>query len=100
PLPDARYTVVSDGNSRKVVRVHLDERDVRGGIAPDDLRGEGAIIQQSYCHAIGVGHYVIVGEDVAVLRHDESGARTAARLRVLIVELTEEVFHAGRQISA
>src|SRR5919202_281027 len=47
-------------------------------------------------HAVGVGDDVVVGEDVAVLGDDETGAAGLTRLLAHVgVELTEEVLEAG-----
>src|SRR4051812_38341779 len=63
------------------------------------------MIHHAYSHlvgdrlTIGVGDDVVIGEDVSVLRHDESRALSTRWTRLLgDFELTEEVFHSGRNV--
>src|SRR5207237_420260 len=76
---------------RQVVVVDLQQGDVGGGIATDDLRIDvvpavavlvGAVV---HLHLAGTFDDVVVGENVAVRRNDEAG--TAGDLLPLIVLL-------------
>jgi len=63
----------------------------------DDLRVVGAIVEQLHRHLIRVGDDVIIRQDVPILADDEPGAARLARLILLRIELTEEVFDAARE---
>ena len=75
PFAHARRITVAERCRRQSGRVDLQHGDVGRRIGADDARRELASIQQPHGHLRGAVDDVIVREDVAVLRHDEAGAR-------------------------
>jgi len=94
PVTDACRLVVTEGNSREVLTIDLDHRDVRGRITADDLRVELAPVGENHRHLVRVRNDVIVGEDQAILGDDEPRSRRVdylifRRLATLATLMTE-----------
>src|SRR3972149_2735935 len=70
-----------------------------GLIAAPDPGPELTTVGEDHLHAVGALDDVVVGEDVAVPRDDEAGARLLLVARLRIVEL-EELLEAGRELRA
>ena len=95
PFADSRLRVVAEGDGRKVCRVDLDHCHVGRRVAANDLGLEDAVVVERDGDAIRVGHDVIVGEDVAVGRHDEARTAGFLGLGVRRAELVEEILQPG-----
>ena len=46
--------------------------DIRGGVDPDDLRGNFPGIRQAHAHGFGACDHVTVGHDEAIRRDDKA----------------------------
>ena len=74
--------------------VDLQHRDIGVGIGADDLGGELTAVEQADGDLVGALDHMVVGEDVAILGHDEPGA--AALLELRAPAGLEERLHALR----
>src|SRR5258708_6569861 len=93
PLARPQPAGVADLHGGQILRVDLQQRDVRLVIAPDHLGLEFTPIGEPHGHARGVVDHVRVGENETIRADDE--ARTHAFFRRvvagLVLELAEEI---------
>jgi hypothetical protein len=81
PLADLLLVAVAQGRRLQVVHaLDLEHGDIGVGIGAHHLRAELTPVEQAHRDPVGVLDHVIVGEDVTVLRHDESGAAALLEL--------------------
>ena len=91
-VTDFDFVAVGKSHGGQVLGLHLDHGHIRLRIAADHLAVELASIGQADFDRAGVFHHVVVGEDVAVLGHDDAGAhallsgRMALRGTALLLE--------------
>ena len=74
PLSRAKVVRVAERCGREAA-LHLEDCDVRCGIAGDDARLELAAVVERDRHAFGLPHDVVVRHDVAVFGEDHAGSR-------------------------
>ena len=98
PLAHAGGVGIAHAHGGQVARVDLDDRHVCCRIAAHDFGRELPLVVQPDGDAVGAGHHVVVGQDVAVGRDDEARPRPLLDLRAP-PELGEEILEAGRQTS-
>ena len=82
PLADVQRLGVADRDGGQVRAVDLEHRHVRARVGADDLGDELAAVVEPHHDLVGVGHDVVVGQDVAVVRDHEAGAERARGRRV------------------
>ena len=70
---------VRQGDGGKVMRVNLHHGDIGLLVLADDFGGEFAAVLQGDFHLVGIVHHMIVGEDIAVLGHDDAGTEAVLR---------------------
>src|SRR6266545_3003065 len=88
-IPD-RNDVVADldlvgvvgADNREIAGVHLQDGDIRTGVAADDLRVEGAAVVELKLCRLRITHDVGVRDEVAVRRENEPRPRALALTRV------------------
>ena len=96
PLTHPGRVGIAELNRGQATRVDLDDGDVGVGIGADHLGRELTLVVQLHGDLVGAGDDVVVREDVAVARDDESRARALLHLRPP-AEVREEVLEARRQ---
>ena len=78
PLAGLELRRIADADDRQIgLRVDLDDGDIGARVGADHLRGKFATVGEAYRDFVGFGDHVRVGEDVAVLAHDEARAVAA-----------------------
>src|SRR5690606_19682589 len=85
PFADAHCLRRTQRSGTQSVRLDLEHADIGVLVAADDLRLDDPAVEQAHRDLLGAIDHVMVGEDVAVTRHDE--ARTTRRLDTARVEL-------------
>ena len=90
PLAEAQLVAVAELDDREVLRVDLDQRDVRGRVGPDDRRLVNLVVIEGYADFRRILDDVVVRHDIAVRADDDAGAAplllTGLRLAVLVAE--------------
>ena len=71
------FVAVRKSDGRQVMRVNLHHGNVRLRVVADDFGREHASVLQGHLHFVGVIHHMVIGQDVAVLGHDHTGADAA-----------------------
>ncbi len=72
--PTRRRRGISQAGEGQARGVHPDHRQVGGRVGADDLGRQGPAVLQGGLEELGVGHHVVVGQDVAVRGDDDPGA--------------------------
>ena len=94
PLAHALTIAVAKRRGGEAGGVDLQYRNIGIGVGADDLGGELTAVEQADGNLVGALDHMVVGEDVAVLGHDEPG--TAALLELGPAAGLEERLHALR----
>ena len=97
PLAEAELVAVAHRDGGQVLRVDLDDGDVRGRVGADDGGVELLVVVRGHRDLGGAGDDVVVGDDVAVGPDDDAGP-AALRLpglglaEAIAIPEAEEVF--------
>ena len=82
PFAHFQLVRIAQFQGRQVLRLDLQHRHVAARVRADQLGLVLATVGQAHQDLVGIGHDVIVGEDVAVVGDDEAGAQ---RLRLALL---------------
>ncbi len=105
PLTGLQVLGLAELEHRQVLAVDFQQRHVGARIGTDQLGLELAAIGQAHQNLVGIGNHMVIGQDVAVGRNDETRAQglgftlatTARRTRLLRHSALEELAQHGRQ---
>ncbi|MCY1511233.1 hypothetical protein D9M68_456410 [compost metagenome] len=73
PAAHLELVGLADLHDRQILALDLEQGDVGARIGTDQLGFELAAVGQAHDDFIGIGHHVVVGQDVAILGDDEAG---------------------------
>ena len=92
---------------KRLLRLHLEECQVRLRVRADEARGQLALVVEDDGDLLRTRHDMVVGDDMAVRRDDEAGADPRYRLpvapffgpgRAVAEETAHELLRAGRHV--
>ena len=80
PVADPDPVGIAECDMRqRLVRIHLEERQVRFRVGADDARRQPALVVEGDGDVLRPVHDMMVGDDMAVFRDDEAGADPGRR---------------------
>ena len=94
--PFANFQVfgIAQLQRRQILAIDLDQRDVRILVGADHLGVVHIAVVETHDHFIGIGHDMMVGQDITIFRNNETGAERAgfAFFDAIVIEKFLEQF--------